>query len=77
MPRAKIWDRLLRDTHSFGIYFEDYPQMQALIPAEESHLTAADQKTFTRAYVSVLCQSIPWLQAHGAHCTGDPSAAHP
>ena len=25
IPRAKTWDRLLRETGSFGIHFEDYP----------------------------------------------------
>ncbi|MEJ0007785.1 MAG: hypothetical protein WDM77_15830 [Steroidobacteraceae bacterium] len=74
LPRARIWDRLLRDTHSFGIYFEDYPQMRALQPVEQSHLSAADQKIYTRAYVSVLCQQVSWLKAHGARCAGDSPA---
>jgi len=53
-PRAKTWDRLLRETGSFGIHFEDYPEMQGLDVPEWSHLSAASATRFTRAYVGVL-----------------------
>jgi hypothetical protein len=68
VPRATVWERLLRETHSFGIHFEDYPEMRVLVPREWSHLTGADQKLFSRAYVTVLCQKVAWLRAHAANC---------
>jgi hypothetical protein len=77
VPRATVWERLLRETHSFGIHFEDYPEMRVLVPREWSHLTGADQKLFTRAYVTVLCQKVAWLQAHAANCAGNLPADKP
>jgi len=53
-PRAKTWDRLLRETGSFGIYFEDYAEMQGLEVPEWSHLSRDSAARFTRAYVDVL-----------------------
>lgn len=74
VPRVTVWDRLLRETHSFGIHFEDYPEMRALVPREWSHLGGSDQKVFSRAYVTVLCQNVAWLQAHTTHCAGHEHA---
>ena len=54
VPRATTWDRLLRETGTFGIHFEDYPEMQGLDLAELSHLTRDSATRFTRAYVGVL-----------------------
>ena len=54
LPRAKTWDRLLREADVFGIHFEDYPEMQGLELPELSHLTREDAARFTRAYVGVL-----------------------
>ena len=54
LPRAKTWDRLLREADVFGIHFEDYPEMQGLELPELSHLTQEDAARFTRAYVGVL-----------------------
>ncbi len=53
-PRAKTWDRLLRETGSFGIHFEDYAEMQDLEVPEWSHLSRDSAARFTRAYVGVL-----------------------
>lgn len=54
VPRARSWDRLLREADVFGIHFEDYPDMQGLDLPELSHLTREDAARFTRAYVGVL-----------------------
>ncbi len=54
VPRSKGWDRLLRESGTFGVYFEDYPDMRGLDTPELSHLTREDAARFTRAYVSVL-----------------------
>jgi hypothetical protein len=61
IPRAKTWDRLLRETGSFGVHFEDYADMQGLEVPEWSHLSAESARRFTRAYVSVLQQRSPML----------------
>jgi hypothetical protein len=53
-PRAATWDRLLRETGSFGIHFQDYPEIQGLNLPEQSHLTREDAARFTRAYIGVL-----------------------
>ena len=63
-PRAKVWDRLLRETGSRGIHFEDYPAMQGLEVPEHSHLSRASSKVFSRAYVEALVKDVPWLAAH-------------
>lgn len=61
-PRAKTWDRLLRETGAFAIHFQDYPEMQGLELPEWSHLTRADAARYTRAYVSVLRERYVWLR---------------
>jgi hypothetical protein len=61
-PRAKTWDRLLRETGAFGIHFEDYPEMRDLDVPEWSHLSRESAKLFTRAYVEVLMQEVPRLR---------------
>jgi hypothetical protein len=53
-PREVTWDRLLRETGSFGIHFEDYPDMHGLDVPEWSHLSRESATRFTRAYVDVL-----------------------
>lgn len=62
IPRGKTWDRLLRETGSFGVHFEDYADMQGLEVPEWSHLSADSATRFTRAYVSVLQQHSPMLR---------------
>jgi hypothetical protein len=65
-PRAETWDRLLRETGRFGIYYADYPAMRALEPPEWSHLTREDAARFTRAYVAVLMREMPGLRKAAA-----------
>jgi hypothetical protein len=62
VPRTSTWEPLLRETGSFGIHFEDYPDMQNLEVPEWSHLSGASAVKFTRAYVAVLRQRYPRLQ---------------
>jgi hypothetical protein len=65
-PRTATWERLLRESGSFGIHFEDYPAMQGLDTPELSHLTREDAVLFTRAYVGVLRSryGASWLRQH-------------
>lgn len=53
-PRAATWERLLRESGSFGIHFQDHADMQDLNLPELSHLAREDADRFTRAYVGVL-----------------------
>ncbi len=48
-PREKFWDRLLAETDSQGISFEDHPELREGYELPEwSHLRAADRVPFTR-----------------------------
>jgi hypothetical protein len=62
-PRTRVWDKLLRDTASFGVYFEDYPTMQHLACPDWSHLSKTSAIAFTDAYVRVLRDRVDWLGA--------------
>lgn len=61
-PRKRTWDRLLRESGTFGIHFEDYSEMQGLDLPELSHLSRESATRFTRAYVEVLVRELPWLR---------------
>ena len=63
-PRPQVWDRLVRETTSFGIYFEDYPNMKTLPCPDWSHLSKAAAIQFTNAYVRILRQHVEWLKVH-------------
>jgi hypothetical protein len=65
-PREKVWDRLLRETSTFGIYFGDYPQMRGLTVPDWSHLDQASSLKFTDAYVRVLNERVNWLKSRHA-----------
>lgn len=61
-PRQKVWDRLVRETASFGVYFEDYPAMQNLRSPDWSHLSKTSAIAFTDAYVRVLREHVERLR---------------
>jgi hypothetical protein len=65
-PRQRTWDPLLAATGAYGIHFEDHASMQGLESPEWSHLSGASQRKFTRAYVELLMQDVPWLREHVA-----------
>lgn len=71
VSRSRGWDRLLREAGVFGIHFEDYPAMQGLDLPELSHLTREDAARFTRAYVEVLSNELPWLREPGGRRQGE------
>ena len=50
-PRARTWDRLLKETTAPGIYFEDYPELAGFTCPEWSHLSAGDSVEFTKRLV--------------------------
>jgi hypothetical protein len=63
-PRGLVWDRLMRDTASFGVYFDDYPAMQHLSCPDWSHLSRTSAIAFTDAYVRALLEHVEWLKVH-------------
>jgi hypothetical protein len=50
-PRARDWERLLKDTKAPGIYFEDFPELSSFTCPEWSHLSAGDSVEFTKRLV--------------------------
>jgi hypothetical protein len=63
-PRGKVWDKLMNDTDSFGVYFEDDPAMQQLSCPDWSHLSRASAIAFTDAYVRAFRGRVDWLRTH-------------
>jgi len=70
-PRSRTWDRLIRETGSLGVHFEDYPQMQQLSIPDWSHLSARSATTFTDAYVRELVGRVNWFKHHGVAIAAD------
>ncbi len=52
--RERFWDRLIAETETAGINFQDHPQLLTLVPVEHSHLSARDAETYTRALLPLL-----------------------
>jgi hypothetical protein len=50
-PRARDWERLLKDTNVPGIYFEDFPELASFTCPEWSHLSAGDSVEFSKRLV--------------------------
>lgn len=63
-PRLMVWDKLVRDSGSFGVYFEDYPGMRDLSCPDWSHLSKTSAIAFTDAYVRVLLDHVNWFKFH-------------
>lgn len=61
-PRVFAWDRLLDETGSFGIHFEDHPKMQNLDLPEFSHLSRDSARRFTLEYTRILRDEVAWLR---------------
>jgi hypothetical protein len=56
VPKARGWDRLLRNTRSVGVHIDDLPQAQNLVLPEWSHLNRKCATVFTDAYVRRLTE---------------------
>jgi hypothetical protein len=50
-PRARDWERLLKDTNVPGIYWEDFPELATFTCPEWSHLSAGDSVEFSKRLV--------------------------
>ena len=53
-PRASHWDRLLQDTETLGVHFEDHPELQGFRLPEWSHLHSEDAPPFTAELVKII-----------------------
>lgn len=60
-PRVRTWDPLLKATGSFGVHFEDYPEMRQYEVSEWSHIRREDTPRYTRAYVRAIIERYPRL----------------
>jgi hypothetical protein len=67
-PRATTWDRLLRETGTPGIHFEDYPQLQGYELPEWSHASASEARRMT-------AQLAPLVEAAFLNGAAHPAAA--
>jgi hypothetical protein len=50
-PRARDWERLLKETKVPGIYYEDFPELRDFHCPEWSHLSAGDSVEFSKRLV--------------------------
>jgi hypothetical protein len=50
-PRAREWERLLKETKVPGIYYEDYPELSSFTCPEWSHLSAGDSVEFSKRLI--------------------------
>ncbi len=57
-PRDKYWDRLLSQTNSVGVHFEDHPELQGFRTPEWSHLHSDDAPVYTSELVPILDQKL-------------------
>jgi hypothetical protein len=55
-PKAKYWDRLLKETDCFGIHFMDYPALDHFQCPELSHLSQSDSRLYTKEFFRILSQ---------------------
>ncbi len=53
-PRARFWDRLLAETGSAGVAWQDHAALQGYELPEWSHLAPADRARYTNALVPLL-----------------------
>ena len=57
-PRSEYWDRLLKDTESVGVHFEDHAELQGFRTPEWSHLHSDDAPKFTQALIPIVNQKL-------------------
>ncbi|MEQ1930678.1 MAG: hypothetical protein ABL957_09115 [Parvularculaceae bacterium] len=69
-PRAQFWDRLLRETNSVGVAWQDHAELQGYELPEWSHLSPREAERYTRALVPIFYER---LEAEGRK-TGKPAS---
>lgn len=56
-PRARTWDRLLQETKTTGVHFEDHPELAGFVCPEYSHLSDPDSVEFSKRLMPHLLQA--------------------
>ena len=67
-PRQRYWDAWVARAEVIGINYEDYDQLSRYVPVDESHLSQADARAFSRALAEILVDRL-------AGAVGPPAAA--
>ena len=62
-PREKVWDRLIRETGTVGLYYADDPSLREMDLPEYSHLSPVCARQYTWAYAKALRERVPRLAA--------------
>jgi len=57
-PRERFWDRLVKETDSVGVAWQDYAALQGYDLPEWSHLAASEATRYTKALVPILYAEI-------------------
>ncbi|MFZ5617152.1 MAG: hypothetical protein ACOZAA_07520, partial [Pseudomonadota bacterium] len=57
-PRARFWDRLIRETNAVGVTWHDYPALQGFTLPEWSHLSASEAERYTRAVAPIFYDEV-------------------
>ena len=57
-PRARDWERLIKDTSVPSIYYEDFPELKDFVCPEWSHLSAGDSVEFSKRLVPHLRKAL-------------------
>jgi len=61
LPRAQVWDQMLKVAQAKGIHADDLPNARGLTIPELSHLNRACATVFTDAYVRAIAAATPRL----------------
>ncbi len=59
-PRERFWDRLVAQTNSVGVAWQDYPELNGHYIPEWSHLAAEDSRNYTRAVTPIFYEKTGW-----------------
>ena len=62
-PRRQVWDRLVHETASVDVHFEDHAFTRDLWLPDWSHLHRSAASAFTEGYVRVLAERVDWLRS--------------
>ncbi|HEV7489201.1 MAG TPA: hypothetical protein VGO25_00245 [Rhodanobacteraceae bacterium] len=65
-PREKTWDPLLERSHTPGIHFEDYPELQGYDLPEWSHMSPSEADRYTAAVVPIVEREFAKLESKPA-----------
>jgi hypothetical protein len=57
-PRSIAWEPFLAQTHTVGVHFADYPQLQGYRIPEWSHMAAEDSPRFTRELAPLVLRAV-------------------